>query len=155
MINGVNNDLSLGKLSGGGVTPGTSAAKGAGGSSFADTLKKSIEEVSKLQQDASDAVQNLATAVKLVYPYPVPFETEPEERALLEEETSRHIAMAVVVKRMASRELGSNDIGDHSTPPLAPGSMRAPLAVGRTHMFSCGIIVSEKRMRLQFERSWT
>ena len=61
MIDGVNNSLSVGKLSGGGATPGTSAAKSAGGSSFADTLKKSIDEVSKLQQDASDAVQNLAT----------------------------------------------------------------------------------------------
>ena len=61
MINGVNNNLGLGQISGGGVTPGTSAAKSAGASSFADTLKKSIEEVSKLQQDASDAVQNVAT----------------------------------------------------------------------------------------------
>src|SRR3954466_15203417 len=61
MIDGVSNNLGLGKLSGGGVTPGTSAAKSAGGSSFADTLKKSIEEVARLQQDASDAVQNLAT----------------------------------------------------------------------------------------------
>jgi flagellar hook-basal body complex protein FliE len=60
MINGVNN-LGVGKLSGGGVTPGTSAAKSAGASSFADTLKKSIDEVAKLQQDATDAVQNLAT----------------------------------------------------------------------------------------------
>src|ERR1700730_17322562 len=31
-------------------------------------------------------------------------------------------------------------IGDHSTPPLAPGSMRAPSLVGSTHMFSCGTI---------------
>jgi flagellar hook-basal body complex protein FliE len=63
MIDGVNNNLSLGKLSGGGVTPGTSAAgaAGGGGASFADTLKKSIEEVSKLQEDASQAVQNLTT----------------------------------------------------------------------------------------------
>ena len=61
MINGVSNNLSLGNVTGGGVTPGTSAAKGAGASSFADTLKKSIDEVAKLQQDASDAVQNLAT----------------------------------------------------------------------------------------------
>ena len=61
MIDGVNNSLSLGKLSGGGASPGIPAAKSAGASSFADTLKKSIEEVAKLQQDASDAVQNLAT----------------------------------------------------------------------------------------------
>src|SRR5215475_6995768 len=56
---------------------------------------------------------------------------------------------------MASRVFGSNDIGDHSTPPFAPGSMRAPSAVGSTHIFSCGIIASENRIRLQFERSWT
>ena len=63
MINGVSNSLSLGKLSGGGVTPGTSAAGGAGveGTSFSDTLKKSIDEVAKLQQDASQAVENLTT----------------------------------------------------------------------------------------------
>jgi flagellar hook-basal body complex protein FliE len=61
MINGVNNTLGLGKLSGGGVTPGSSGAGGAGGSSFADTLKNSINEVSKLQQDASQAVQDVAT----------------------------------------------------------------------------------------------
>ena len=61
MINGVNNNLSLGKIAGGGVTPGSSGAGSAGGSSFADTLKNSINEVSKLQQDASQAVENLAT----------------------------------------------------------------------------------------------
>lgn len=31
-----------------------------GGTSFADTLKNSIDEVSRLQQDASSAVENLA-----------------------------------------------------------------------------------------------
>jgi len=36
----------------------------------------------------------------------------------------------------ARRSVGSNAMGDHSTPPLAPGSMRAPSGVGRTHMFS-------------------
>ena len=62
MINGVNNNLSLGKVSGGGVTPGkTSGAGGAGASSFADALKSSIDEVSRLQQDASKAVENLAS----------------------------------------------------------------------------------------------
>ena len=60
MINGVNN-LGVGKLSGGGVTPGTSAAKGAGASSFADTLKNSINDVSRLQQDASKAVEDVAS----------------------------------------------------------------------------------------------
>ena len=65
MIDGINNNLSLAKLAGGGGTPAsTSAAGGAGtsaGASFADTLKNSIDEVSKLQQDASQAVADLAT----------------------------------------------------------------------------------------------
>ena len=63
MINGINTNLSLTKLSGGGATPGTSAAGGAGvsGTSFSDTLKQSIDEVAKLQQDASQAVADLAT----------------------------------------------------------------------------------------------
>ena len=63
MINGINTNLSLTKLSGGGVSPGTSAAGGAGvsGTSFSDTLKKSIDEVAKLQQDASQAVEDVTT----------------------------------------------------------------------------------------------
>ena len=64
MINGVTNNLSMGKIAGGGATPaGPSAAGGAGasGASFSDTLKNSIDEVSRLQQDASQAVENLAT----------------------------------------------------------------------------------------------
>ncbi len=62
MIDGANNNLSLGKLAGGGVTPAkTAGAGGAGASSFADVLKNQIDEVSRLQQDASQAVQDLAT----------------------------------------------------------------------------------------------
>jgi flagellar hook-basal body complex protein FliE len=61
MIDGVNNQLSLGKIAGGGVSPGSSGAGSAGASSFSDALKNSINEVSKLQQDASQAVQDLAT----------------------------------------------------------------------------------------------
>ena len=53
------------------------------------------------------------------------------------------------------RVLGLNAIGDHSTPPLAPGSIRAPSGVGSVHMFSCGIIASEKRISSQLERSCT
>ena len=34
---------------------------GSGGTSFADTLKNSIDEVSRLQQDATQAVNDLAT----------------------------------------------------------------------------------------------
>lgn len=61
MIDGVNNNLSLSKLSAGGAAPGKSVAGGNGAASFADALKASIEEVSRLQQDASQAVQDLAT----------------------------------------------------------------------------------------------
>ena len=65
MIDGVNNS-SLGKIGGasgvgGFSSPKVSGAGEAGGASFADTLKNSINEVSRLQQDASQAVQNLAT----------------------------------------------------------------------------------------------
>ena len=58
MINGVDPNLALGKLSGVGGAARTAAPSGA---SFADTLKNSIGEVSRLQQDASKAVEALAT----------------------------------------------------------------------------------------------
>ena len=65
MIDGVNNNSSFGKISGasggGGFSPRVSGGGEAGGASFADTLKNSINEVSRLQQDASKAVQDLAT----------------------------------------------------------------------------------------------
>ncbi len=62
MINGADNNLSLGKLTGAGIAPGKAAGGGAtGGASFEDALKGSIDEVSRLQQDASKAVQDLAT----------------------------------------------------------------------------------------------
>jgi flagellar hook-basal body complex protein FliE len=65
MIDGVNNNSSLGKIGGasgaGSFGSKVSGAGGAGGASFADTLKNSINEVSRLQQDASQAVQDLAT----------------------------------------------------------------------------------------------
>jgi flagellar hook-basal body complex protein FliE len=60
MIDGVTNNLSLGKVPGGGATPGQPAAGAAGASPFADVLKGSIDEVAKLQEDASSAVQKLA-----------------------------------------------------------------------------------------------
>jgi flagellar hook-basal body complex protein FliE len=62
LIEGLNNLASqVGGITGtGGVSPGkaTGAPKGA---SFADTLQNSIDEVSRLQQDASKAVENLLT----------------------------------------------------------------------------------------------
>src|SRR5688500_3891005 len=62
MIDGVNNNSSIGKVGGGaGFGPKVTGGGGAGGASFADTLKNSINEVSRLQQDASQAVQDLAT----------------------------------------------------------------------------------------------
>ena len=62
MINGVNNNLGLGPVGGSGG--GSTAARPAGGASFADALKNSIDEVSRLQQDASKAVEDLATGKK-------------------------------------------------------------------------------------------
>jgi flagellar hook-basal body complex protein FliE len=60
MINGINS--AIGKATEIGSSSGSSPAAGAtSGTSFADTLKKSIEDVSKLQQDASQAVTDLAT----------------------------------------------------------------------------------------------
>ena len=60
MINGIDNNLSgAGKVSGFGT-----AARAAGastGASFTDALKSSIEEVARLQKDASQAVENLAS----------------------------------------------------------------------------------------------
>jgi flagellar hook-basal body complex protein FliE len=60
MVNGVTNNWSLPEVTGAGAVPGKSAAGAAGASSFADTLKQSIEEVARLQADASQAVENLA-----------------------------------------------------------------------------------------------
>ena len=64
MLNGVGNNLTFGKLAGGGASPASSGAGGAGspnGASFSDMLKSSIDEVSRLQQDASKAVEDLMT----------------------------------------------------------------------------------------------
>lgn len=62
MINGINNDgLSIGKSAGVG-SPAKGAGVGqAGGTSFAEMLKSGIEEVARLQKDASQAVEALAT----------------------------------------------------------------------------------------------
>jgi len=61
MINNVNN-LNIGKTIGAGAAPGSGPAAGAtAGSNFSDVLKNSIDEVARLQQDASQAVQDLAT----------------------------------------------------------------------------------------------
>jgi len=60
MIEGAAN--SLGKIAG--ISPATGASQSTGaapGSSFADILKNSINEVSKLQQDATQAANAVAT----------------------------------------------------------------------------------------------
>ena len=60
MIQSVAN--SLGKIAG--ITPDAGASQSTGapsGSSFADVLKNSINEVSKLQQDATQAANAVAT----------------------------------------------------------------------------------------------
>lgn len=61
MIDGLNNDLSIGTISGAGGAAKSGAAGSSGGASFADALNKSIDEVSRLQQDASKAVEDVAT----------------------------------------------------------------------------------------------
>lgn len=61
MLNGVNSNLGLTNIAGGGVTPANTAARSAGASSFADVLKDSIGDVAKLQQEASSAVEALAS----------------------------------------------------------------------------------------------
>ena len=63
MVNGITPNL--GAVTGAGSATGPTAKSGAasssGSTSFADTLKSSIDEVSRLQQDASKAVEDLAT----------------------------------------------------------------------------------------------
>jgi len=64
MINNVNNVGGVGKPMGpapGAQSPGAAESGSTNGPSFADALAKSIDEVSKLQQDASAAVEALAT----------------------------------------------------------------------------------------------
>jgi flagellar hook-basal body complex protein FliE len=52
---------SVGGVGGTGAASGGAAAPAAGGGSFADMLKNNIDEVSRLQQDATKAVDDLAT----------------------------------------------------------------------------------------------
>lgn len=61
MVEGLNNAINAARSAGvaGGSNP--QAAGAAGGSSFSEMLKNSIDEVSRLQQDASRAVEDLAT----------------------------------------------------------------------------------------------
>ena len=63
MISGINANLNPAKIVGAGAAPGSAAGStgAASGASFADTLKNSINDVARLQQDATKAVQDLAT----------------------------------------------------------------------------------------------
>ena len=62
MIQGLNNLANVGKATGAVSAPGRSSAGDAAGSGgFSDLLQKSIDEVARLQQDASKAVEDLAT----------------------------------------------------------------------------------------------
>jgi flagellar hook-basal body complex protein FliE len=60
MVNPLNN-ISVGNAGNAGGASSPGSASGPSSTSFSDTLKKSIDEVSKLQQDASQAVTDLAT----------------------------------------------------------------------------------------------
>ena len=59
MINGVNNFANVGRV--GDAAGKTSSPGETGGASFSDTLRKSIDEVSKLQEDATRAVEDAMT----------------------------------------------------------------------------------------------
>ncbi|HXE53601.1 MAG TPA: flagellar hook-basal body complex protein FliE [Tepidisphaeraceae bacterium] len=63
MINGIDPNL-ISKVGGGNSASRPTSAPAPGSSSFADALKNSIDEVSRLQQDASKAVEDLAVGKK-------------------------------------------------------------------------------------------
>ena len=60
MVNGIDNSL-VSKLGGAGGIAKPGATGPANGPGFADVLKNSIDEVARLQQDASKAVEGLTT----------------------------------------------------------------------------------------------
>ena len=60
MINGVNNFANVGRV-GDAAGKSTQSPGETGGASFSDTLRKSIDEVSKLQEDATRAVEDAMT----------------------------------------------------------------------------------------------
>ncbi|MFI5377767.1 MAG: flagellar hook-basal body complex protein FliE [Tepidisphaerales bacterium] len=60
MTGNINNLTGIGGIARAGVAPAKAdPLQGTSATSFADTLKQQIEEVSRLQQDASQAVENL------------------------------------------------------------------------------------------------
>jgi flagellar hook-basal body complex protein FliE len=59
MIDAVTN-ININPAAGVGATPAQPGSKPTGASAFADMLKANVDEVAKLQQDASRAVEDLA-----------------------------------------------------------------------------------------------
>ena len=60
MTGGINNITGVGGIAKTGISPAKSGPlQGTSATSFADTLKQQIDEVAKLQQDASTAVESL------------------------------------------------------------------------------------------------
>lgn len=57
MVNGINHLPGVGRVA---ESASQKIGGGPGGASFADTLRRSIDEVVRLQQDASKAVEDLA-----------------------------------------------------------------------------------------------
>jgi flagellar hook-basal body complex protein FliE len=60
MVNGIDQLASVGRVADAAASK-LSGAAGPASTSFADTLRNSINEVARLQQDASRAVEDLAT----------------------------------------------------------------------------------------------
>jgi len=61
MVDGIGDNLNQAARVGAGSIGGKLPTGDTGASSFSDMLKNSIDEVSRLQQEASQAVQDLAT----------------------------------------------------------------------------------------------
>ena len=60
MINGANNSLTLDRVTGAGAVNGSKQSAPTSGANFSDALQKSVDEVSRLQQEASKAVDDVA-----------------------------------------------------------------------------------------------
>lgn len=61
MTGGINNFSGLGGIANTGMSPARAGSpQGVSATSFADTLKQQIDEVARIQDDASQAVENLA-----------------------------------------------------------------------------------------------
>jgi flagellar hook-basal body complex protein FliE len=61
MIDGINSSPSIGRIGAAGGASPTSPASPPSGPAFSDVLKNSIDEVARLQQEASQATEKLLT----------------------------------------------------------------------------------------------